>query len=263
MELDFDPMALIDETLARRRRARETFLPFSRLPLHIQRRIWSFALPPGPTIIEAAFSNNPDTLNPLAEPNCFICTSPYAGVLEVCGLRKDPTHKISPVNLTSPAGQGETIYLRPDIDILYLPNTWRLDGPSFVEDEDNKRSVRHLALDQQTLYLLTPTQKIAAIIRCLSPDSLYAVEGDTLNSGAMASRTKSCQLTMEEVPRGNASIGLIGPWNSGRAKMTKDKYNAVVSHMAAEDGWTPPELLCRTIRREDLEFDAQVRPYYE
>lgn len=86
-----------------------TFHPFSRLPIRLQRRIWAFALPPGAEIIEAAFSAESHRLNPIAPPDRFISTSPYAGVLEVCGLRNDPIHKISPVNLTSLVKPGSGV----------------------------------------------------------------------------------------------------------------------------------------------------------
>lgn len=137
---------------------------------------------------------------------------------------------------------------------------WTTDGPSFVMDEQNRFAVRRLALDQHTLWALTPTQKIATIILYPKLEALYAVEGESLTSSFKAPRTQCCQLTLTDIPKGPTSGSQSAPWTSGRAKETLDKYNAVTKYMAAENyGWKPPKLLCRKIVREDLDIEAQVR----
>jgi hypothetical protein len=127
-----------------------TFRQFCKLPVSIQRRIWSFALPQGPSIIEVAYTDNQERLhfNPEGADR-FLCTSPYESVLTVCGQINYPQLGIRPVHISKlgPEGsrarpQSETMYLRPEIDILYFPDLITLDAAQFGANADRQSGQR-------------------------------------------------------------------------------------------------------------------------
>ncbi|CZR56275.1 uncharacterized protein PAC_06163 [Phialocephala subalpina] len=199
--------------------------------LSIQRRIWSFALPRGPTIIEALLTNDPERLNPSAPADKFLCTNPYAAVLEVCGKRNDPTYHIRPVHLTKRPSSG-----RPQRETMYIhPDLWSLDGLSFVLNGDNQLKVASIIMGMASL------------------DTLYAVEGDTLSSGLGASRVFCAEIWFTEVPQGPPDFQQGTPWTSRCAKEAEQKYCFVVNDMEVQGPYrrnpVPPNLICRRVER--------------
>jgi len=77
--------------------------------------------------IEALFCGEPSQICPCEDADMFLCTSPYPEIMSVCGKINYLEFGLRPVHLKKLVMLGsraiartETIYIRPDMDTLYL-----------------------------------------------------------------------------------------------------------------------------------------------
>lgn len=189
-----------------------SFHPFTRLPITLQSDILASALPQKPVLISAFWNRSTPTSR---ECSLFLTKNYSHRTLQNLAALNDPLSALVPIYLTQtvpssqtqpltsfpesplPALKTETFFLRPSIDILYLPYrlfqqrvSTCLNIPDFLSREANKK-IRRLAISvtdfQQILdtelypnripkWLRSPVRQVVFGLRHL--EVLYVVRGD-------------------------------------------------------------------------------------
>jgi hypothetical protein len=181
-----------------------SFHPFTRLPITLQSDILASALPQKPVLISAFWNHSSPTSR---ECSLFLPQNSSYRTLQNIAALNDPLSPLVPIYLTQtvsssqsqesplPAPKTETIFLRPSIDILYLPyrflqqsvSTCRLNIPDFLSREANQK-IRRLAISRTdffqifyaelhpTVFPESPLRQVVFGLRNL--EVLYVIGGD-------------------------------------------------------------------------------------
>jgi hypothetical protein len=180
-----------------------SFHPFTRLPITLQSDILASALPQEPVLISAFWNRNTPTSR---ECSLFLPKNSSYRTLQNIAVLNDPLSPLVPIYLTQtepssqsqesplPALKTETIFLRPSIDILYLPYQFFQKSvstclyiPDFMSRETTQK-IRRLAISLMDLYFIfwrelhpnrvpeSPLRQVVFGLRNL--EVLYVIGGD-------------------------------------------------------------------------------------
>jgi hypothetical protein len=149
------------------------------------------------------------------------------------------------------------VYIRPDVDIIYLPDLFTLDVRPFIMENDNQLAVKNLALNPTFIWTMTMRRMTGDLIRSMfNLKNVYAIEGKMILSEFNESRASPSTVVLRDVEKGSSDPNARSPpppWNSGYVDAITKVYRRVTNEEAAYGDWTVPKLICREVVRERRE----------
>ncbi|CAG8975065.1 hypothetical protein HYALB_00009927 [Hymenoscyphus albidus] len=165
---------------------------------------------PGPSIIEALYCTDTSRISPSPQANQFLHLGPSASLLTRFGQSIDPRYRdVKPVRL-SYRSQTSTVYIRPDVDILYLPDMHNLDGFQLIHDTGNKNAIKTIAINP--LYILGMTRNSVMYHVTTLPNlkKIYVVEGPSSGHEWLdIDRSVNWDIRFVDLPVGNMNHNVV------------------------------------------------------
>ncbi|CAG8954877.1 hypothetical protein HYFRA_00008564 [Hymenoscyphus fraxineus] len=211
---------------------------------------------PGPSIIEPLYCTDTSRISPSPQANQFLHLSPSASLLARFGRSNDPRYRdVKPVRL-SYRSQTSTVYIRPDVDILYLPDMHNLDGFQLIQDTGNKNAIKTIAINP--LYILGMTRNSVMYHVTTLPNlkKVCIVEGPQVTQEWFGyDRSVNWDISFVNLPIGACETQRCPPYNTGYTDEVRAKWNQTMAPEIAAG--TAPELIFKVVKREDLDESSE------